>query len=82
MEQKLSPEEISQLHNIQKDQEALVQAFGQLEYQIQSLEFNKEELITKLENIKQQELDLGKSLNEKYGNGTINLETGVFTKET
>jgi stress response protein YsnF len=82
MEQKLSPEEISQLQNIQKEQESLVQTFGQLEYQIQSLELNKEELVAKLENIKQQEIDLGKNLNEKYGNGTINLETGVFTKET
>lgn len=82
MEQKLSQEEVTQLQGIQQEQEALVQAFGQLEYQIQSLELNKEELVSKLEAIKQKEIDLGKILNQKYGNGTINLETGVFTKET
>tara|TARA_B100001093_G_C26646884_1_gene935707 strand:+ start:510 stop:758 length:249 start_codon:yes stop_codon:yes gene_type:complete len=82
MEQKLSQEEVTQLQTIQQEQEALVQAFGQLEYQIQTLELNKEELVSKLENIKQKEVDLGKVLNGKYGNGTINLETGVFTQET
>jgi stress response protein YsnF len=81
MTQNLTEQEISQLKSIQSEQESLVNTFGQLEYQIQSLEIEKEKLITSLEGLKTKEVEIGKELNTKYGNGTINLETGVFIKE-
>ena len=78
----LSQEEITLLKEIQSTQEGLVTAFGNLEYQLQSLELQKEQVIEQLENLKKKETELGAALNEKYGNGTINIETGVFIKGT
>ena len=81
MEQtKLSQEEINQLTQIQTEQETVAVAFGQIEYNIQSLELQKEKLIERLENLKQKEIEIGKTLSEKYGEGSIDLESGTFTK--
>jgi stress response protein YsnF len=83
MEQtKLSQEEITQLTQIQTEQETLAVTFGQIEYSIQSLELQKEKLIERLENLKQTEIEIGKTLSEKYGEGSIDLESGTFTKNT
>ena len=41
-EKQLSPEEVSQLKEIQSTQESLVTTFGSIEYQLQSLELQKE----------------------------------------
>lgn len=81
-EKQLSPEEVSQLKEIQSTQESLVTTFGSIEYQLQSLELQKEQVIEQLETLKQTEIKIGKVLNEKYGDGTINLETGTFIKGT
>lgn len=81
MEQtKLSQEEINQLNQIQTEQETLTIIFGQIEYNIQSLELQKEKLIERLETLKQKEIEVGQTLNKKYGEGSINLENGTFTK--
>jgi len=83
MEQtKLSQEEIDQLVQIQNEQETLAVTFGQIEYSIQSLELQKENLVERLEKLKLKEIEIGKSLSEKYGEGSIDLESGTFTKNT
>jgi len=83
MEQtKLSQEEIDQLTQIQTEQETLTITFGQIEYSIQSLELQKEKLVERLETLKQKEIEVGQTLSEKYGEGSINLENGTFTKNT
>jgi hypothetical protein len=50
-----------------------------LEYTLQDLEQQKHQLKTTLSNLKQREIELGKILQEKYGDGTINIEKGEFT---
>jgi len=77
----LLQEEIDTLNQLQKTQEAIVTRFGQLEFQIQTLEIQKDQLVEALTQLKEQETLVGKQMNEKYGNGTINLESGTFTKE-
>lgn len=77
-EQKLTTEEIEQIKTIQESQEKLVTGFGELEFQIQVLELQKEKLIEELEGYKNKEKELANQLSQKYGNGTINLEQGVF----
>ncbi len=81
MEKKLSEKEIENLKNIQQEQDKLITNFGHLEYQIQSLELEKEKLTDMLENLKKQEVIIGKELNSKYGDGIVNLETGTFTQQ-
>jgi hypothetical protein len=78
---KLSQDELLEIKNLQVSEKSLVMQFGQLEYRIQSLELQKEQLIENISNLKQQEADIANKLQEKYGDGTINLETGTFTKQ-
>jgi hypothetical protein len=83
MEKKvLTPEEIQSILKLQKIQAKLVEDFGLVEYQIQSLTQQKQELINELNSYKQQEIQLGKVLQEKYGDGTIDLEKGEFISST
>ena len=83
MEKKvLTPEEIQSILKLQKIQAKLVEDFGLVEYQIQSLTQQKQELISELDLYKQQEIQLGKTLQEKYGDGTIDLEKGEFISST
>lgn len=77
-EQNLTPEEISEIKSIQSTQEKLLMSFGELELQIQLLELQKEKLIEQLEDYKLREQDLALKLSKKYGNGTIDIEKGIF----
>ena len=77
-EQKLTPEEVIEIKSIQETQEKLVTGFGELEFQIQTLELQKEKLIEQLETYKTKEKELANQLSQKYGNGTINIEEGTF----
>ena len=77
-EQKLAPEEVNEIKSIQETQETLVTSFGELEFQIQTLELQKEKLVEQLETYKTKEKELANQLSQKYGNGTINIEEGIF----
>lgn len=76
---KLTEKEIQQLNQFQSKQDELITKFGQLEYQIQNLELQKEKLITELETSKELEIQIANELNEKYGDGVINLKEGTFS---
>lgn len=81
MEQiKLSQEEIETLSKLQDTQNNIISTLGQLEYNIQLLELQKENLTEQIEELKKAELKIGQDLTEKYGNGSIDLDTGLFTK--
>ena len=77
---KLSQEELDQINSLRGLTQQLQSAFGQVEFQAQVLELRKDKLVEQLESLQQQEAELGQQLTEKYGNGTIDLENGVFTK--
>jgi predicted nucleic acid-binding Zn-ribbon protein len=77
---KLSQDELNFLKKLQSDQQTLVTQFGQLEYQMQILELQKDQLVETLNKLREQELTTGNELTQKYGNGTIDLESGTFTK--
>ena len=74
----LTQEEIQQLKNIREQNAQLVEQFGFIEYQLQSLFLQKEELSKNLKEVRLSEIALGKQLQDKYGDGTINLEKGEF----
>ena len=44
-----------------------------------SLSLQKEQLKAEFLTIQEEEIKLGKELEEKYGNGTISLENGEFS---
>lgn len=81
MEQiKLSQEELTTLSQLQETQTNIINSLGQLEYNIQLLELQKEGLTEQIEELKKTETKIGQDLTTKYGSGTIDLSSGVFTK--
>jgi hypothetical protein len=76
--QVLTQEEITQLKNIREKRIQLVESFGILESRIQEINLQKENLKDNLKQLIQEETDLGKNLQQKYGDGSIDLEKGEF----
>ena len=77
---KLSKEEVQNLSQLQSDQQTLINSFGEVEMQIQLAEIKKDSLVEALTSLKNKEEEVDKMLQDKYGNGTIDLESGIFTK--
>ena len=79
MEKKvLIEEEINKLKELKQQFKDLTDLAGETEVQIMNLQIRKEQLKFNLQNLQQQELVLAKELEEKYGEGTISLESGEF----
>jgi hypothetical protein len=79
MEKKvLAQEEITQLKNVRERRVQLVESFGILESRIQEINLQKESLKDNLKQLIQEETDLGRNLQQKYGDGSIDLEKGEF----
>ena len=72
----LTPEELSKLQELDNKRGQLVEQFGIIEINIQDLELQKNQLIEELSKLKAAELDLGGLLQQKYGDGNIDLSTG------
>ncbi|WP_286982491.1 hypothetical protein [Haliea sp.] len=74
----MEQEEIQKLSQIQEQQQNFIIELGKLEYDITLLEFEKEKIQEKIEQVVQKSQTLAKELEDKYGSGTINLEKGEF----
>jgi len=74
----LTQEEIQSLRKIQSNQQVLLDTFGDLEYKIQIFELEKQKLKQTLQLQIEEEIKIGKQLQEKYGDGNIDLEKGEF----
>lgn len=82
MEKKvLTQEELQEVKNLQVENSNLISQFGELEVVIQNLSLRKEELITKLKELKDREVKIGQTLQDKYGDGNIDIETGEFVSK-
>ena len=83
---KFSKEELDKIKNIQNSYIGAQQAFGQLkvnkirlEQQMDALEKAGKDLRTKFTEIQTSEQDLIKELSDKYGDGSLNIDSGTFT---
>ena len=76
----LSQEELTNLTKLQKQQNDFVLQLGQIEYQISTLEKFKQDLKQNIETFENKQAEVGSQLKEKYGEGTVNLESGEFIK--
>jgi DUF438 domain-containing protein len=75
---KLTEEEVSKLKELKNEFQQLTNVVGNLEIQIMDYELKKEQMKISLNSLQQKEFILAKELNEKYGEGSISLETGEF----
>ena len=76
--QVLTQEEIQSLKNIQSNQSLLIEQLGLLEYKVLILEQEKQKLKQTLQKQLEEEEQIGKQLQQKYGDGSIDLEKGEF----
>jgi chromosome segregation ATPase len=76
----ITEEEKAKLAELRQREEQIVIGLGQIEYQIQSLELDKDSLTEQLSQLRKDQSTLGQNLTEKYGDGNVNIETGEFTK--
>lgn len=75
----LSKDELSQLVQFQEKERQLIFDFGRVEIQIQNLEIQKDDLIEAKKQLETESGNFSKELTKKYGEGTINLETGEIS---
>ena len=75
---KLSKDEIKLLNSIKNTREMLLKEFGKISIlEIQTLT-RKEAAKLKFENLENTQMEFAKQLEEKYGKGTIDIESGIF----
>jgi len=85
-EMKFSEDELQSLQGLQEGYQEKQGLLGQLavqrilmSQQMDALEARQTELETEYEAVQQEERDLVQKLNEKYGPGQLDPQTGVFT---
>ena len=76
----LNEEEIKQLSSLQEKQSDFVIQLGQVEYQINILKRQKNSIKQQIETFEESQVQLDKQLENKYGQGSVNLESGEFVK--
>jgi len=79
MEKQLTPEELQQINLIRTDALEVASLLGELEYQKMVIELDQEELRAKIKRIKIKEKEIFEEIKEKYGNVSINIETGEIS---
>ena len=86
---KFTDEELESLQGLQTSYQEKQSVLGQLavqkillNQQIDALNIRTEEVETEYQTVQQEERDLVKKLNEKYGPGQLDPTTGVFTPST
>lgn len=79
---KFTEEELNEIKKMQEDYARLTAELGQLEVEKISLEQRKNVVLSNYMSIQQKENELAKKLQEKYGDGELNLETGEFINKS
>jgi len=76
----LKKQELDTIKEIQQTELNLVDQLGSIEYQIQTLRLQKDNLKQEIIKLQTKSQKFGDDLQQKYGDGNINIETGEFTK--
>tara|TARA_B100001115_G_C15845026_1_gene425243 strand:+ start:2944 stop:3198 length:255 start_codon:yes stop_codon:yes gene_type:complete len=76
---KLTEEEVKQIKVVQDNRQKVINELGQIKLAELNLEKRLESAETTLDQLQQQENELAKYMETKYGNGVIDIDTGEFT---
>ena len=76
---KLTAEELDAIKAIKLEYNNLAVSLGELELQKANIEKDKQVLLSQHSQLIEKESNLANQLSEKYGNGTINLDTGEIS---
>ncbi len=80
-EVKFTEEELKQVQDIQRSYQNVQNQFGQLKMAQIRLDEQEIELENSLKSIQEKEKTFLDGITDKYGQGSLNPETGVFTPE-
>lgn len=75
----VTPEELQELKAVRDEIDSQVITLGQIEYQRILLDFQEERLKLNLIETKEKERDVTDKLLKKYGNVTVDIETGTIS---
>ena len=78
-EVKFTEEELTQVQNIQRSYQAVQNQFGQWKLAQIRLDGQEVDLEESLKSVQSEEKKFLDGITEKYGQGSLNPETGVFT---
>lgn len=78
---KLTQEEITNISDLQQKFSQALTTLGTVEFQITTLQEQREAINQDLKDMKKQEQELYNQLLTKYGEGYISIETGEFVKQ-
>jgi|TARA_B100000780_G_C20985843_1_gene394091 hypothetical protein len=76
---KLSKSELSILNDFQSRNNDIVVQVGAANLRIDALERQRKEELEKFQELQKEQVKFGKELQEKYGDGNLDLEKGEFT---
>jgi len=76
MSQKLTPEELQEFRGFRQEATRLASILGELHYQKTLLDLELDNLKASIKANAEKQSEQLKVLGQKYGNGSINLETG------
>ena len=75
---KLTQEELQTIAELQQKNNAVVSELGQIELTRMAVEARRANAETYLADLRKEEDEFGKTLSDKYGAGSIDLESGEF----
>ena len=75
----VSNEDLTKLKQLQAEMDNIIVVFGQIGIQESALKKSKVATEAELQRLKDRESNLAKELSDKYGQGSLDLETGKFT---
>jgi hypothetical protein len=76
MSKKLSQEEVSLLRGFQQKNNDIIVQLGSIDISIDALEEQHEDLLKQFRSLQKEQNVTAKEMEDKYGSGNINLETG------
>ena len=79
---KFNEEEMNELNSIRKAYEQITLALGQYQIQRKEIEGNELKTFAELGKTEEKEQAFLKQILAKYGEGTVNQDTGVFTPKS
>jgi len=76
---KFTPQEIQEIQSLKSQINSITYQFGQLSLGKLKLKEQEAFLNSNLKNLEEEEIKLAKNLSDKYGKGSLDIETGEFT---
>ncbi len=76
----LSSEELQKLKSLKDTQANLFYTLGEVEVQLEELNKLKKDILSKINNFKEESNQTALNIQDKYGEGIADLDTGEFIK--